>query len=81
MAWLAQRVHPIPFPFARGVALLAGAALAAAMIGRHVPGWSGAAVLAAAALLALICALWLWLGVLEPAERARLLARGARGGS
>ena len=75
MAWLAQRVHPVPYPFARGAVTL----VAAGAVGLLISGWApGAGVVPVAGVLAALTAavgVWTWLGVLSPSERRALRLR------
>jgi O-antigen/teichoic acid export membrane protein len=80
MAILSQRVHPIPYPFLRGVLVMLLAAGAAVLAAQAVPGWSLGAVAVAQLGLGAVFVAWLVFGVLEPAERSRLLARGRAAG-
>jgi O-antigen/teichoic acid export membrane protein len=78
MAALAQRVHPIPYPFVQGTAVITVAALATGLVGRATSGWGVATIVGAEAALAVACAAWVWFGVLDGRERARLAARARR---
>lgn len=80
MALLSQRVHPIPYPFIRGVLVMLLAAGAAVLAGHAVPHWSLGTVAAAQLGLGAAFVGWVVFGVLEPSERARVLARGRTAG-
>ena len=75
MAWLAQRVHPVPYPFLRGVATLAAAAGVGLAISAWAPGAGPGAVAGVLAALSGATALWVWFGVLSPVERRALSFR------
>jgi O-antigen/teichoic acid export membrane protein len=78
MAWLSHRVHPVPYPWLRGAALFAAAAVAlawAGSVGTRLGIVEGAALMLAGgtALLA-----WAWFVMLEEPERRAIHRRIAR---
>jgi hypothetical protein len=78
MAILAQRVHPLPYPFRQGVAVLVIAAATGAIAGLRPPAWSAGQTALACLLLTAIAAAWVWFGVLNSAERDGLRLRVVR---
>ncbi|HEX6645520.1 MAG TPA: oligosaccharide flippase family protein [Gemmatimonadales bacterium] len=80
MAGLAQRVHPVPYPFGRGAVILL-AAVPLCVFGARAGGPISVLALGAA-LLAVTAGFagWLWVGVLDASGRARLRALVTRGG-
>ena len=75
MAWLAQRVHPVPYPFLRGAVTLAAAAGVGLLIARWAPEAGIGSVTGTLAALTAAAGLWGWFGVLSPAERRALRLR------
>jgi O-antigen/teichoic acid export membrane protein len=78
MAVLAQRVHPLPYPFRHGVAVLVIAVATGVVAGFRPPAWSGGQTALACLLLTAIVVAWVWFGVLDSAERHGLRLRVVR---
>jgi O-antigen/teichoic acid export membrane protein len=74
MAILSQRVHPIPFPFARTAVLLAGGGLVAVAGGALAPTMAPGALAGAALGVMAAFGLAAWYAILLPAERRALRA-------
>jgi O-antigen/teichoic acid export membrane protein len=75
MAVLSQRVHPVPYPFVRGAAVLLGGGALAITVGS---GLAEASLLQLAAVIAAVSlgfVAWTWVAVLDQPLRARVLAR------
>ena len=74
MARLSQRVHPFPYPFAKGAGILLAAATLVAVTGPVAARMPAPGIVAGLMLLTGGFALWCWYGVLGPGER-RLFGR------
>ena len=75
VAILSQRVHPVPYPFMKGLAVLLAGAAVVALLGGTIQGLGPAAVAGLGLGLTAAFAAWCWYGLLGPPERRLLAAR------
>lgn len=78
MAVLSQRVHHVPYPFLRSLAILAVAGVAVAELGGRVAAMSGAGISYLVLAVLATTGIWLWAAVLDQGQRARIVARMRR---
>jgi O-antigen/teichoic acid export membrane protein len=78
MAVLSQRVHHVPYPFARALCILVLAALVVAELGGRVAHMGGAEIGYLVLAVVVMTVVWLWVAVLDAGQRARVLARVRR---